>query len=122
MHAPVSDVGGIRRGSVHAAVVGGLKWATASFLPAAVRAARGLATPAACGSGAKAVPKVTPHTETGTNASITTVTLSQVGRGDTPGQRQRIFCANIQIRQWLDKSVLELVIPCPTAILHCPFK
>jgi hypothetical protein len=83
---PVSAVGGIRRGSVHADVVGGLTWATASFVPAAVRAAWGLATPAACGSAAKAVPKVTPHAETGTNSSITTVALSQVGRGDTPGR------------------------------------
>jgi hypothetical protein len=47
---------------------------------------------------------VTPHTETGTNASITTVALSQVGRGDAPGQRRRVFCAHIQIRQWLDTS------------------
>jgi hypothetical protein len=29
---------------------------------------------------------VTPHAETGTNSPITTVALSQVGRGDTPGR------------------------------------
>jgi hypothetical protein len=129
-HIPVSDVAGIQTGSIHAAMVSGREWATASFLPArkislkvqvgfqdggsigvftrrghtawtmrsvggepfpcgkvvsaAVRAAWGLKTPAACAPAARRAPRMTPQAETGTTASVATVALSQVGRGDTP--------------------------------------
>jgi hypothetical protein len=38
-HIPAADIAGIRPGSVHAATVDGVGWATASFLPAAAAAA-----------------------------------------------------------------------------------
>ena len=64
--------------------VGGEPFPCGQAVPAKVQAAWGLKTPAACAPAARRAPRMTPHAETGTTASVATVALAQVGRGDTP--------------------------------------
>ena len=64
--------------------VGGEPFPCGKVIPAKVKAAWGLKSPAACAPAAGRAPRMTPHAETGTTGSVATVALSQVGRGDTP--------------------------------------